>query len=132
MQWLINIINELFDDRHRYFDRGDPNIWDFGMLDLTLDGAWHTLDLSAIVPANAVAVSLKVNLRNTAIHKKFDLRKTGNAQAYCTCALWTQVANIRIGGVFVVSCSESRSIDYISAVGGWTSINLQVNGWWLR
>lgn len=132
MQWLFDIIRGVVAADIGYVDRGDPGAWDFEMGDLTLDGAFHTLHLASIVPEHAVAVSLKVNLRNTSANKKFDIRKDGNANPHCTCALWTQVANIRLGGVFTISLSEFRSIEYSATAGGWNLANLQVNGWWLH
>jgi len=43
-----------------YVHRGDPATFDFDDADLVEDNAIHTLDISAIVPLEAVAVDLSV------------------------------------------------------------------------
>lgn len=46
----------------RWTDRGDPATSDWDEGDLTADGSWHDLSLSAIVPAGAALVLLRVVL----------------------------------------------------------------------
>jgi hypothetical protein len=132
MQWLIDLIVAAVGSEIGYFDRGDTSAWDFTIGDLTVDGDWHEIDLSSIVPDGATAVSLKVNIRNTTFERKFELRKSGNSDEYCSCVIWSQVANVRIGAVYPVSCSTDRKVDYRFVGGGWNLCNIQVNGWWQR
>ncbi len=45
---------------HGFVDRGDPAAGDFSQADLTMNDAFHDLNLSAIVPTNAQAVILSI------------------------------------------------------------------------
>jgi len=140
MQWFIDTI---FDLAKNYIDaylathpalssvvnRGDNLAWDFTEVDFTKDNAWHDLDLSAIVPAGATWVLLKINLETTAAEKKFELRKKGNTSIYNTLAIWTPFANVRIGGVFLIPCDTNRVIEYYANPATWSTIFVNVNGW---
>ena len=132
MQWLFNLVTAIVSANFGFVFRGDNPSWDFTGGDLVIDNAWHKLDLSAIVPENAVAVLLKVNLKATIAGKKFDLQRGDQLLAINTCALWTQVPDLTIGGVFVIPCTEGRWIRYKANVATWNTLNLNVNGWWLR
>ena len=132
MQWIIDMILELAREQIGYFYRGDNTPNDFAIGDLVLDGAWHELDLSGIVPENAKCVNLKVNIRDIAINKRFDVRAKGQVNLQNVLSLWTQTANVRLGGVFPVNISSDRVIEYRAQVAAWTLVFLNVNGWWLR
>lgn len=110
-------------------DRGDPSGYDKQLSDLTTDGTWRDLDLSAIVPDGAKAVILRVNVQDDAAGNEFDLRKNGNSNAYNTFEIRTQVSgvsNIQSGIVF---CDTSRVIEYYATNTTWTHIYLVVLGW---
>ena len=132
MQWIINMILELAKEQIGYFNRGDNTPNDFAIGDLTLDGAWHDLDLSAIVPENAKCVDIKVNIRNDFVDRRFDIRENGNVNTVNLLSLWTQVAGIRLGGLFPINLDANRVVEYRAPAAGWTLIFLNVNGWWLR
>lgn len=132
MQWLINIISELFTNRHRYFDRGDPAVADFVIGDLILDNTWRDLDLSAIVPSGAVAVNIKLNIRANRINRFFGVRPNGNVNVWNTVALWTQVADQQLGGVYVLGVNSDRKIEYRAPAAFFDLINILICGWWLE
>lgn len=132
MQWFIDIIKELIHGQLGYFDRGDPADADFTLVDFTLDNTWHDLDLSAIVPADAQAVNLKLNVRSAAAQTRYAFRKKGNVFEWNTLVIWSQVANIRKGVISAVACDSNRIIQYKS-IGGVTNVLIVVvSGWWLR
>ncbi|MBA7695001.1 hypothetical protein ES703_103618 [subsurface metagenome] len=132
MQWLIDIIKELIHGQLGYFYRGDPAVHDFDLLDLTIDGAWHDLDLSAIVPEGAKCVNLITNLRNQFVGVQIRIRRKGQVNIINSLTVWSQTAIVRLGGLFPVNLNADRVIEYNITPGGWTLIKISVAGWWLR
>jgi len=63
--------------------------------------------------------------------KKFDLRAHGQIYNYNTCAIFTPISSVRIGGVYLVPCDADRKIDYEAYSTGFTTINVIVVGWFL-
>jgi len=135
MQWLIDIIKDWIVAegylKSSYIDRGDPFITDFEAGDLTTDGQWHDLDLSAIVPAGAKAVVFRVYVMNTTAMSDFRMRKNGNSNAKNTSELYTQVGNIVYTADMIVSPDTNRIIEYTAFLFGWTTLSLTIKGWWL-
>jgi len=134
MQWLINAIKEWVLEQGYltagYVDRGDPATQDYAAGDLTKDGAWHDLDLSAIVPAGAKAVLFSARLRNTGTTKWLQLRKNGNANSWNVAIALTQVAVLYYDADLVVPVDTDRKINYATSSTGWIDIRLTVKGWW--
>ena len=114
-----------------FVDRGDPAAFDFTVGDLTTDGTWRDLDLSAIVPAGAKAVLFNVGIRDNLVEQIFYLRKNGSAIVFSSSTIKTQVANIGFYVDLIVACDSNRVIEYLAANTAWTTINLTVRGWWL-
>jgi hypothetical protein len=110
LQWLIDIIKEIIHGQLGYFHRGDPGSADFTLGDLTVDNDWHDLDLSAIVPANAQAINLKVNIRANVISNRFAIRRKDVSNEWNTLVVWTQVANVRKGVLEPVACDADRVV----------------------
>lgn len=132
MQWLIDIIKARIHSQLGYFNRGDNTPNDFTTGDFTLDGAWHDLDLSGIVPEDSKCVNLKVNVRASIVDNRFDIRQNGNVNTANLLSVWTQVKDRRIGGVFPVNVDSARIVEYRGTAGNWTLVFINVNGWWLR
>ena len=110
-------------------DRGDPAAYDFQIGDLTTDGNWHDLDLSAFVPSGTKAVLLRINLQDDAASSRFRIRKNGNTLAYNSNDFYTQVANVFFGAVAFVPCDQNRIIEYNADNLTWTAINIVILGW---
>lgn len=111
-------------------DRGDPAAWD-RTAGWTADDAWHDWDLSAIVPAGAKTIKIRVHLLNTAIGIAFAFRKNGNANAYVTTQRTTLVASAGFDNEMTVACDNDRIIEYLAGAGGtWSRIWAVVVGWW--
>jgi hypothetical protein len=115
-----------------YVDRGDPAAFDFAVGDLTTDGAWHDLDLSSIVPASAKAVIIKVAIEDNAAGNAFAFRKNGNSNAFNIARQATQVADVTIHmPPTIIPVDTNRVIEYLATSTTWTTINIQVCGWFI-
>lgn len=104
---------------------------DYGVGDFTTDGTWRDLDLSAIVPAGAIAVYLKMVLKDDAASSVMSFRENGNANAIESIAAGTQVANVNIYLNGIVACDANRVIEYMGTNTTFSTINVYVMGWWV-
>lgn len=61
-----------------------------------LDGAWHVnaLDLTAILPADVIAVHLATQIKDNAVGSRFSIRRDAAAGSYNLIQARTQVANV--------------------------------------
>lgn len=138
MQWLINLVAERVINTIGvppcYIDRGDPAIVDFIIGAFTTDGNWHELDLSAIVPENAKAISATVNLKAGNVLSEFGIRIHGNANDESRSRAIIQVADLLFAADFICGVNTDRKIDYKSTpdfLSIWGIIDLTIKGWWL-
>ena len=114
-----------------YTDRGDAADYDKTATDFVQDGAWHTWDLSAIVPTGTKAVIVKIYTVCTTAGSIFELRRGGHSNAVNTARFTSQVNNLECSAVLTVGVSASRTIEYKAAAGlVWTVIAGIVMGWW--
>lgn len=134
MQWLIDIAIEAMENWFAlyggYHHRGDPVNPDFNHTNLTLDGAYHELDLSAIVPEGAKAVYLKVQVINQGVQQGFEFVRHGMVHKHVALLQVTQVAGVGITLCGAVAVDEDRKVDYWFQAGNWTAILITVCGWW--
>lgn len=130
MQYLIDIITEIVRNNGMYVHRGDPPLFDFTILDLTADNAWHDLDLSAIVPANAHAVNLITNISGTQAFRNVKLRSKAVAGTINVLTVWNQVANVKLGGCFAVAVDSNRMMQYKISHVSLNLVSFVVSGWW--
>ncbi len=113
-----------------YVDRGDPASVDFGIGDFEIDGAWHTLDLSAYIALTARAVLLDLDFDNTSANRHITIRKKGNVNNYNHFDVATKVAAQEEHAQAIVTPNSSREIEYKISGAGWTDLNFTVRGWW--
>ncbi len=109
-------------------DRGDPATVDYAVASFTFDATWRDLDLSAIVPANAKFVNLRVQIQDGAAGSYFQLRKNGNVNSANIFTLRTQVATIYNDAGTFIACDANRVIEYRGGAGI-DVLNLTVAGW---
>lgn len=110
-------------------DRGDPAGYDYAETDLTMDNAWHDLDLSAIVTdSDASWVLLNVVLNDANVGDNLLFRKNGNANAISAPGIIAQVANQDIIAEVLVPCDTSQVIEY-KANAALGSVDIVVMGW---
>lgn len=134
MQWLIDIVLEWIIAQGylttAFADRGDPAAADFDENDLTLNDAWHDLDLSGIVPEGATAVCLYCSIFAGGIFNYLYLRKKGNANFVNISGLVTQVNGIPNDNDVIVPLDANRVIQYFGETGFPGNLTLTVKGWW--
>ena len=113
-----------------YVDRGDPAAVDFVIGDLTIDGAWHTLDLSSIITVSARAVLFCIDFDNQAANKHIELKQNGNINDINHFKVATKVAAQDEHSEAISSPDTSRLVAYKIDSGGWNAIDIVVRGWW--
>ena len=118
-------------ERKGFVDRGDPAAIDFTTSHFTTDGTYRDLDLSSIVPAGAVAVSLSVLIYDNAAGSFFGFRKKGNSNDVNRARIRTQVSNEVIEGDLVVAVDKDRKVQYIGSNLTFSEIDVVVKGWWI-
>lgn len=113
-----------------YTDRGDPAAYDYTKEGLTIDGAWHDLDLSAIVPVCAKAVLLKTLLRSAGVGDKIRYRLKGNINEINVCGCEALRANVDRTRLGITSIDTNRVMQYNADNVAWTTLSIVVRGWW--
>lgn len=131
MQWLIDLIIEAIGIPPTYVDRGDTFPEDFSTVDLVTDGAFHELDLSAIVPAGAVLVLIHCGFSGTSAPANAAFRKPGYITGWNVAAVTLLVAGLARRPDVIVPLSPDRKIEYKFAGPGWTAQDMTIRGWWL-
>ena len=111
-------------------DRGDPAVYDYAKEDLTIDGAWHDLDLSSIVPKCAKAVFIIGHLLGPGADWKISFRKKGNVNEINHGGMETLRANVTRHRSSTVACDVNRVIQYKVDNQAWTTLDLAVRAWW--
>lgn len=111
-------------------DRNDPAAWDWVIGDLVVGGAWHDLDLSAIVPENAKAVLIRLRYRGAIIGVESNLRANGKANAFNVVRFDSQIANLAEEYNVVVQCDPNRLIEYHIGVPAIDRFQIVIMGWW--
>ena len=117
--------------RPSFVNRGDPNANDFTHATMTADDAWHDMDLSAIVPAGAKSVYLKLTVVATTTQRYVIFRKNGNSNEYAAPTVRTQVANAVNDASFIVALDANRRVEYKCSNVAWTGIYVLVLGWFM-
>ncbi len=117
--------------RINYVDRGDPSSVDKTMSDFTTNGNPQTMDLSAIVPAGAIAIAIKCHIMDDAVGTYMTFWKNGNTYTINAFRCLTQVANVTIDFYGTVFCDAGRVIAYKGANLAFGDINLTVVGWYV-
>ena len=128
--WNDRLVEVLRKYLSQPFDRGDPSSNDFEVGDLTTDETWNDLDLSSIVPEDAIAVILSVRVQDGQAGNVVKFRKKGNSNTNNSVSIRTQVADVNIDQQVTVFCDTSRVIQYYGTNTTFTTINIVVSGWY--
>lgn len=135
MQWLIDIATEAMENwiyKNGIYRTGEPTHFGRFLIGaFTLDGARHTLDLSAKLPDNARAVNLAVLAVNPNVNQYLRFMHPDAASETGRCVLRTQIANQEFRGMAAVGVSSDKKIDYMFEGALWTSITVRIRGYWL-
>jgi hypothetical protein len=105
----------------------DVSDWDWEVGDLTLDGSYHELDISSIVPANAsrVQVHIRVNPSGTA-WRNWVVRAKSNDYTR-----WQFYTTFWFDGRFnpIFPCFNNRTLEYMVENGSVSNFSIVVTGW---
>lgn len=113
-----------------YTDRGEGSAMDKAVGDFTTDNTWRDWDISAIVPKNAKAAFINIEIKDDAAGSKMDFRRNGNTDAtYSISSIATQVANVSVYGSLIVPVHSDRIIEYRGSNLAFITINAFVKGW---
>jgi len=113
-----------------YDDRGDLAVYDYAKEDLTIDGAWHDMDLSGIVPEQAKSVFIVGHLMGAGVDWHIRFRKNGNVNDIVHGGMETLRANVERHRSSIVALDENRVIEYNVDNQAWNTLDLAVKGWW--
>jgi hypothetical protein len=128
--WFDNDAGTSFSLDNRFVDRGDPAAADWTEVDLTMDGTWRDLDLSGVLPSNAVAVALALFIQDDAVASRIRFRENGNSNGFNVANARTVVANVQHAFDLIVACDSNQVIEY-DATANTDSIDITIKGWWL-
>ena len=117
--------------RINYVDRGDPSSVDWNVGDFTTDETFRDLDCSSIVPAGATTIAFNCDIKDDAAASIFGLRKNGNSNGPNTPTLVTQVANVPVRAILLVSCDANRVVEYWGSNVAFIIIDVLVIGWFI-
>ena len=131
MQWLIDLVIAAIGIPPCYIDRGQTSGPDFTEATLTIDNAWHELDLSGIVPDGASAVVLRCGFHSDIVNWVFRLRKHGTTMTQVTSVGTQQVAGIKMAHTPTIGISTDRKIDYRFVAAANLALTITVRGWFL-
>lgn len=106
--------------------------WDFTEANFTIDGGWHVdeLNLSAIVPAGAVAVHLRLYLMDNAASTYISLRSNATTKSNNSITAFSTVANVGVDVDTILNIDADRLVDFFSSAA-FDSIDIAVMGWFI-
>jgi len=131
LQALRKFYNYAMGVSMQFVDRGDPVAWDFIVTDLITDGAWHDLDLSAIVPLGTKAAILDITYSQNAAGDYILIRKKGNVNEINVGVTRVQVADVVNDTCLIVALSTDGKAEYKTINTTFVVLNILVRGWFL-
>jgi len=114
---------------HKWTDRGNVASADFIKTDLTTDGAWHSLDLSSIIPVGAKLVMLRTNIIALATIGVMKIRTNGNANAFNIDVSGMETDGFPKWDTLWVVPDASGIIEYWCTNVSYITITVTVGGW---
>jgi hypothetical protein len=113
-----------------YQDRGDPIIWDFQIGDLTVDGGWHSVNLSSIVTdADATLLLLGATFKGSAVGGALKFRESGNANLFNVLQAYVQAPATFTTLQGLCQPGTGRTLDYLAS-STLDVVSFLVRGWW--
>ncbi|MBA7524181.1 hypothetical protein ES705_16318 [subsurface metagenome] len=113
----------------KWYDRGDLTNYDYQSVDLTKDGFYQLLDLSAIIGTGKKLLCIRVRINDSAGGKAAKFRTYGNEYETNMGVAYTQVANKTCEQNVWVYCDIDGKIEYAFDSATWNVIALCVRGW---
>jgi len=98
----------------------------------TTDGAWHVdgLDLTALVPAGAIAVSMGFSITDDAVGSMISIRRSAT-NSFNSMLLYTMVANQASLLAAVIPIDADRKLDYYFSNVAFVDISMQIQGYFI-
>ena len=112
-----------------YVSRGDVAEYDFEVGDLITDGTWRVLDISSIVPPQAILIDGRIEVSDNLTSQAVYLRPYGHVNVKNRSSVITQVSGITVVANFSLVIYDQR-IEYFASNTVWTAITIQPFGWW--
>lgn len=103
---------------------------DFTVDDLVIDGDWHTLDLSGIIPQGVKAVYVQLLVKATEVGKIIRLRKDSSAGTLSTCVGRTIVANELLNIPVEMGVTPEQTLDYWIESSTWSNFSWRIRSWY--
>ena len=103
---------------------------DFGTEFFIKDSAYHTLDISGVIPVGAIGVTLSCFYKVTATSKTIAFRRDENDAGRHVAAL-SPIANVFQYFWGACACTPARTIQYLVEAGTWPSFLLTLTGYYL-
>ena len=116
---------------HKYVDRGDPETIDFDINSFVLDGGYHDLDLSAIIPINTQLVLLRLVQQAALVGKGIYFRKKGYTNSVNEDGKRSQVADVYLRDNLYVTPNAAGIIEYWTNLVITDVLEVTVAGWWV-
>ena len=116
---------------HKFVNRGDPDSYDYDANDFIIDGMWHDLDISSIIPKNAKLVLLRIRFKAIETSKFFEFRTNNQVYINNIVSLYTTVTNIFVCGDVFVTPDSNGIIDYCITTNTTATINVCIAGWFV-
>ncbi|KKM98868.1 hypothetical protein LCGC14_1153630 [marine sediment metagenome] len=113
-----------------FYNRGDPALADFLIPDLIIDGNYHTLDLSGIIPASTTAVALMVEVASSTSSHAVYFRSSNNVNTKNESKCLVIDPGYTAGYDITVPTKGLQNIAYRVRSGAWAIITITVKGWW--
>ena len=117
---------------HKFVDRGDPSALDFNMTNLTTDGSYYDLDLSAIIPKNTKLVMLRVETQTMEYYPTISVRKNGNIETINIDSLHVKTLMEDYHKTFWVAPDADGVIEYNASGATYSYLNISVGGWFVQ
>lgn len=114
-----------------FVDRGDPAAYDYTLTNFTQDNAYHDLDLSAIIPAGAIAVLIIIEYYLSTLGYLINFRKNGNANERNIAQIRPTVQDVWSSQQIIVSLDANRIIEYKITGDAFGGLNATISGWWI-
>jgi len=114
-----------------FVPRGDPSAADWVLAVLSTDGAYHTLNVSAIVKCVATAIYVRLGVSADTAGRILTLRKLGNSNQINILRVVTQVAGVTVHVAGIVPITLAGDFEYNATSATWDSITIEVCGWFV-
>lgn len=112
-----------------YIDRGDAASWDFSKADFIIDGDWHVLDLSGIVPEGTSLIHLSIVAQSAYNDKVIKFCKCGNVNNFNKELIGIQHGNKEYYESRFIACDVDGKIEYWISSGYWPVLDVLIRGW---